>query len=72
VGRDLKGRAALYVLCMAFGGALGDPLNGGIFDLLAGYRPLFLIMAAYTALAFLAVLAIPPGTGEAGSRQPSS
>lgn len=62
--------AALYVLCMAFGGALGDPLNGSIFDLLAGYRPLFLMMAAYTALAFIAVLAIPPGTGEAESSLP--
>jgi maltose/moltooligosaccharide transporter len=57
--------AALYVLCMALGGAIGDPLNGGLFDLLGGYRPLFLIMAVYTALAFVAVLAIPRGTGEA-------
>jgi hypothetical protein len=56
---------------MAFGGALGDPLNGGIFDLVSGYRPLFFIMTAYTALAFLAVLAIPPGTGEAESRRGS-
>lgn len=56
---------ALYVLCMALGGAIGDPLNGGIFDTLGGYRALFLMMAAYTALAFLAVLAVPRGTGEA-------
>lgn len=57
--------AALYVLCMALGGALGDPLNGGLFDLLGGYRALFLLMAGYTALAFVAVLAVPRGTGEA-------
>ncbi|HJQ18729.1 MAG TPA: MFS transporter [Gemmatimonadaceae bacterium] len=56
---------ALYVLCMALGGAVGDPLNGGIFDALGGYRALFLMMAAYTALAFVAVLAVPRGTGEA-------
>lgn len=55
---------ALYVLCMALGGAIGDPLNGGLFDLFGGYRALFVMMAGYTALAFLAVLAVPRGTGE--------
>jgi MFS family permease len=58
--------AALYVLCLA-GGAVGDPLNGAIFDLYGGYRPLFLIMAAYTALAFIVVLGLPKGVGEADS-----
>ena len=48
--------AALFLLCMALGGAIGDPLNGGLFDLFGSYRPLFLIMAGYTALAFVAVL----------------
>ena len=57
--------AALFLLCMALGGALGDPLNGSIFDLIGGYHPLFLMMAVYTALAFVAVLFIPRGTGEA-------
>jgi MFS family permease len=57
--------AALFLLCMALGGAIGDPLNGGIFDLVGGYRPMFLIMAGYTALAFVAVLFIPRGAGEA-------
>lgn len=57
--------AALYLLCMALGGALGDPLNGGLFDLAAGYRPMFLMMVGYTALAFVAVLLVPRGAGEA-------
>ncbi len=57
--------AAIYLLCMALGGAVGDPLNGGLFDLFQGYRPLFLIMAVYTALAIVVVLRIPRGTGEA-------
>ena len=56
---------ALYVLCGALGGAIGDPLNGGLFDLFGGYRPLFLMMAGYTALAVVAVLLVPRGTGEA-------
>lgn len=59
--------AALYLLCMALGGAFGDPLNGRLFDLLNGYRALFLLMACYTALAFVAVLFIPRGAGEAGT-----
>jgi MFS family permease len=57
--------AALFLLCMALGGAVGDPLNGAFFDLLDGYRTLFLMLAAFTALAFVAVLAIPKGAGEA-------
>ena len=56
---------ALLLLCIALGGAIGDPLNGALFDLAGGYRPLFLIMAGYTALAFVAVLFIPRGAGEA-------
>jgi MFS family permease len=57
--------AALFLLSMALGGAIGDPLNGGLFDLFEGYRPLFRMMAAYTALAFVAVLFVPHGAGEA-------
>jgi MFS family permease len=59
--------AALYLMAMALGGAIGDPLNGLLFNLAAGYRPLFLMMAGYTALAFVAVLFIPRGAGEAGT-----
>jgi predicted MFS family arabinose efflux permease len=57
--------AALFLLCMALGGAFGDPLNGALFDLYRGYRPLFLLMTAYTVLAFVAVLFVPRGAGEA-------
>ena len=57
--------AALYLLSMALGGGIGDPLNGALFDLFASYRPLFLLMAGYTALAFVAVLFVPAGVGEA-------
>jgi MFS family permease len=72
VPRERRGiLAALFLLCMALGGAIGDPLNGGIFDLMDSYRPLFLLMAGYTALAFAAVLFIPRGTGEADTT-PSS
>ncbi|HXE80195.1 MAG TPA: MFS transporter [Vicinamibacterales bacterium] len=59
--------AALFLLCLALGGAIGDPLNGAIFDLFDSYRPLFLLMACYTALAFVAVLFVPRGSGEAGT-----
>jgi maltose/moltooligosaccharide transporter len=59
--------AALYLLSMALGGLIGDPLNGSLFDLVGGYRPLFLTMAVYTALAFVAVLLVPRGAGEAGT-----
>lgn len=59
--------AALFLLSMALGGAIGDPLNGALFDLAGSYRPLFTLMTIYTALAFLAVLFVPHGIGEAGS-----
>ena len=66
VPRERRGiLAALFLLCMALGGAIGDPLNGAIFDLVDSYRPLFVLMGGYTALAFAAVLFIPRGTGEA-------
>lgn len=57
--------AALFVLSMALGGLVGDPLNGLLFDLFGSYRPLFLMMTVYTAAAFAAVLCVPRGTGEA-------
>jgi MFS family permease len=57
--------AALFLLSMALGGGIGDPLNGSLFDLLGSYRPLFLMMAVYTALAFVVVLFVPRGAGEA-------
>jgi maltose/moltooligosaccharide transporter len=59
--------ASLYLLAMALGGMFGDPLNGALFDLLDGYRALFLIMAGYAALAAVAVLLVPRGAGEAGT-----
>jgi maltose/moltooligosaccharide transporter len=66
IPRERRGvLAALFLLCMALGGAVGDPMNGALFDLFGSYRPLFLMMAAYTALAFVAVLMIPRGAGEA-------
>lgn len=61
--------AALFLLCAALGGAFGDPLNGRLFDLLNNYRAMFLLMATYTALGFLAVLFIPKGVGEADTGQ---
>lgn len=57
--------ASLFLLCLALGGAIGDPLNGLLFDLLDGYRALFLLMACYTALAFVTVLFVSRGAGEA-------
>jgi hypothetical protein len=57
--------AALFLLCLALGGAIGDPLNGSLFDLFGSYRPLFLLMGIYTALAFVSVLFVPRGAGEA-------
>ena len=57
--------ASLFLLCMALGGGIGDPMNGALFDLFGSYRPMCLKMAVYTALAFVAVLRIPRGTGEA-------
>jgi cyanate permease len=50
---------------MALGGAIGDPLNGALFDLLGSYRALFLLLAGYTAAACVTVLLIPRGTREA-------
>jgi maltose/moltooligosaccharide transporter len=57
--------AAIFLLSMALGGGIGDPLNGALFDLADGYRPLFLMMAGYTTLAMAAVLLVPRGAGEA-------
>jgi maltose/moltooligosaccharide transporter len=66
VPRQRRGTlAALYLLSMAVAGGIGDPLNGALFDLFRGYRPLFLMMAVYSALAFVAVLFVPAGVGEA-------
>ena len=66
IPRDRRGvLAALFLLCMALGGAVGDPLNGALFNLAGGYRPLFLMMAGYSVLAMAAVLFVPRGTGEA-------
>lgn len=68
VPRHIRGAlAALYLLCLALGGAVGDPLNGGFFDLMNSYRPLFLLMTGYIVAAFVAVLLIPRGVGEAGT-----
>ena len=70
VPRHIRGvLAALFLLCMALGGAVGDPLNGRVFDLLNSYRALFLLMAGYIALAFVAVLFVPRGVGEADTGQ---
>jgi len=46
-------------------GLIGDPLNGFLFDLFGSYRPLFLMMVVYTVSAFVAVLFVPRGAGEA-------
>jgi MFS family permease len=59
--------ASLFLLCMALGGAIGDPLNGRLFDLFDSYRPLFVHMSVYAMLAIAATLAIPRGAGEADS-----
>jgi MFS family permease len=65
IPRERRGvLSALFLLCIALGGGIGDPMNGALFDLFGSYRPLFLMMATYTALAFAAVLAVPRGTGE--------
>ena len=56
---------AVFLLCTALGGAIGDPLNGVIFETVGSYRPLFLMMAGYTVLAAVAVSFVPSGTGEA-------
>jgi maltose/moltooligosaccharide transporter len=73
VPRHIRGvLASLFLLCLALGGAIGDPLNGRLFDLLNSYRALFLLMACYTALAFVAVLFVPRGVGEADTGQSDS
>jgi MFS family permease len=70
VPRHIRGvLAAVFLLCMALGGAIGDPFNGRLFDLLSSYRALFLLMTCYTALAFVAVLFVPRGVGEADTGQ---
>jgi MFS family permease len=71
VPRHIRGvLAALYLLCIALGGAIGDPWNGGLFDLLNSYRAMFLVMACYTVLAFVTVLFfVPRGVGEADTGQ---
>jgi predicted MFS family arabinose efflux permease len=72
VPRQFRGvLASLYLLCAALGGAIGDPLNGRLFDLFNGYRALFLLMTCYTALAFVAVLFVPRGAGEADTESVS-
>jgi len=66
IPRERRGvLAALFLLCNALGGAIGDPMNGALFDGVGSYRPLFLVMTVYTALAFVAVLFVPRGMGEA-------
>jgi MFS family permease len=68
IPRERRGvLAALFLLCNALGGAVGDPMNGAMFDGFGSYRPLFLVMAGYTVLAFVAVLFVPRGMGEAGT-----
>ena len=66
VPRERRGvLASLFLLCNALGGAIGDPMNGRVFDALNGYRSMFVVMACYTGLAFVAVLFVPRGAGEA-------
>lgn len=66
IPRERRGvLAAMYLLSMALGGAIGDPLNGTLFDLAHSYRPLFLIMTGYSALAIVAIALVPRGAGEA-------
>ena len=68
IPRERRGvLAALFLLSMALGGAVGDPLNGAIFDLFDSYRAMFLVMTVYSVLAFVAVLLVPRGAGEAGT-----
>lgn len=66
VARERRGiLTSMFLLTMALGGAIGDPLNGIVFDLAGGYGPMFLMMCVYSVLAIAAVLAVPRGTGEA-------
>ena len=64
--------AALFLLAMALGGAIGDPLNGILFDWARSYRPLFLLMATYSMLALVAMLRVGRGTGEADAGVPQT
>ena len=57
--------SGLFLLCIALGGVIGDPLNGALFQWFGSYRILFLLMAGYTTLAFATVLLVPRGSGEA-------
>jgi len=57
---------------MALGGAIGDPLNGILFDWARSYRPLFLLMATYSMLALVAMLRVGRGTGEADAGVPQT
>jgi MFS family permease len=57
--------SALFVLSQALGGLIGDPLNGFLFDLFGSYRSLFLLMVVYTMSAFVSILFVPRGAGEA-------
>ena len=57
--------SGLFLLCIALGGVIGDPLNGTLFQWFGSYRILFLLMAGYTTLAFATVLLVPRGSGEA-------
>ena len=59
--------SSVVPFCTALGGAIGDPMDGSLFDLARGYRPLFFMMASYTMLAFISVLLVPRGAGEAGT-----
>ena len=66
VARERRGiLTSMFLLTMALGGAIGDPLNGILFDLAGGYGPMFLMMCVYSVLAIAAVVAVPRGTGEA-------
>jgi MFS family permease len=65
IPRERRGvLSALFLLTMALGGGIGDPMNGALFDLFGSYRPMFLMMAMYTAIALVAVFFIPAGVGE--------
>ncbi len=72
IPRERRGvLSALFLLSIALGGGIGDPMNGALFDVFGSYRPLFLMMAVYTALAAIAVFAIPRGAGEAAGTSPA-
>ena len=60
--------ASLFLLCMALGGAIGDPLNGRLFDLFDSYRPLFMHMSVYTVLAVAADAGDPARRRRSGAK----